>query len=276
MGRRDLARIARGPLGAPLRLGYDAVSRAEIAWFTFAGRRHPTPSRTVPGLTVIAKTFERPASARRMVRSLRHVFDGPVIVADDSRTPQSYDDPGVHVVELPFDSGVARGRNAALAEVATEFVMSVDDDFVFTPDLDLNRVVTYLHRNPEVDLVGGAVVNLPLLQAVDYSTARLFAYPGEPVRPAGSLVSGLAVVHKVPQFWIGRTARVRDVGWDENLKRVDHNDFFTRAHGVLLTVQDPAFHCLHAQPKFDARYQSFRTNTGPDLAYLSRKWSATG
>lgn len=270
--KAELARAARGRLGAPLRWGYTAASEAEILVASAVGRLQPRPSPTVPGLTVIAKTFERPRSARRMVASLRRIFDGPIVVADDSESPQHYDDAAVHVVVLPFDSGVARGRNAALAEVGTEFVMSVDDDFVFTPDVHLGRVVEYLRRNPGVDLVGGTVINLPLFQATDYATARLFAYRGEPVRQAGTLVDGLPVLYKVPQFFIARTESVRRVGWDENLKRVDHNDFFTRAYGVLLTVYDRQFYCLHAQPKFDARYQAFRTDTGADFRYLGRKW----
>lgn len=270
--RAGLVRVARGPVGAPLRWGYTAVSEVEIAGATALARLPRRPSRSVPDLTVIAKTFERPANARRTVSTLRRVFDGPVIVADDSRTPQSFDDPGISVVVLPFDSGVAAGRNAALAEVTTEFVMSVDDDFVFTPDLDLNRVVDYLRRNPEVDIVGGRVVNLPLWQTPDYSRAQLFAYRGEPVRPAGTVIDGLPVFYKVPQFFVARTARMRLVQWDENLKRVDHNDFFTRAYGTLLTVFDQQFTCLHAQPKFNASYQAFRRDVGADLSYLAQKW----
>lgn len=275
MRKTELARVARGRLGAPLRWGYTGVSELEILATMALARLQPRPSPTVPDLTVIAKSFERPKSARRMVSTLRRVFDGPIVVADDSASPQHYDDDAVYVLELPFDSGVARGRNAALAEVASEFVMTVDDDFVFTPDLDLNRVVDYLRRNPEVDLVGGTVINLPLFQTTDYSTAQLFAYPGEPIKPAGALVDGLPVLYKVPQFFISRTESVRRIGWDENLKRVDHQDFFTRAHGELLTVYDRHFYCLHAQPKFHAHYQSFRRDTRGDLRYLSRKWSAS-
>ncbi len=276
LSKAELARMARGRMGAPLRWGYAAASEAEILAATAVGRLQPRPSPTVPGLTVIAKTFERPRSARRMIASLRRVFDGPIVVADDSETPLSHDDAAVRIVVLPFDSGVAAGRNAALAEVATEFVMSVDDDFVFTPDVDLGRVVEFLRRNREVDLVGGAVINLPLFQTTDYATARLFTYRGDPIRPAGTVIDGLPVLYKVPQFWIARTGSVRRVGWDENLKRVDHNDFFTRAYGALLTVYDRQFYCLHAQPKFDGRYQAFRTDTGADFAYLARKWGGNG
>lgn len=271
--RAQLVRIARGPAGAPLRWGYAAVSELEIAGATALARLRGRPSRTVDDLTVIAKTFERPANARRTVSTLRRVFDGAVVIADDSRSPQSFDDAGITVVVLPFDSGVAAGRNAALAEVVTEFVMSVDDDFVFTPDLDLLRVVDYLRRNPEVDIVGGRVVNLPLWQVPDYSTAQLFAYRGEPVRAAGTVIDGLPVFHKVPQFFVARTDRVRLVQWDDHLKRVDHNDFFTRCYGTLLTVFDQQFSCLHAQPKFNASYQAFRRDVGADLSYLAQKWS---
>lgn len=271
--RAELVRIARGKLGAPLRWGYTAASEIEIAGATALARLHGSGSRSVPDLTVIAKTFERPANARRMISTLRRVFDGPIVVADDSREPQEFDDPAVQVVVLQFDSGVAKGRNAALAEVATEFVMSVDDDFVFTPELDLSHVIAYLRRNPEVDIVGGLVINLPLWHAPDYTTARLFAYRGKPVRPAGTVIDGLPVLHKVPQFFVARTERLRLVRWDENLKRVDHNDFFTRAYGVLLTVYDKQFYCLHAQPKFNNHYQSFRRDYGADMVYLNRKWS---
>jgi len=101
----------------------------------------------------------------------------------------------------------------------------------------------------------------------------IFAYRGEPVQPAGTVIDGLPVLHKVPQFFIARTERLRLVQWDENLKRVDHNDFFTRAYGVLLTVYDKQFYCLHAQPKFNAHYQSFRRDHGAEVAHLNRKWS---
>ena len=99
MRRSDLARVARGRAGAPLRWGYTAVSEVEILWATglgwVRGRLRGQTSRSVPGLTVIAKTFERPANAHRMVSSIRRVFDGPIVVADDSRAPQAFDDPGV-------------------------------------------------------------------------------------------------------------------------------------------------------------------------------------
>lgn len=272
--RAELARVARGRLGAPLRWGYRAASEIEIAGATALARLHGSGSRSVPDLTVIAKTFERPANARRMISTLRRVFDGPIFVADDSRAPQEFDDPAVQVVVLPFDSGVAKGRNAALAEVTTEFVMSVDDDFVFTPEVDLNRVIAYLRRNPQVDIVGGLVINLPLWQAPDYTTARLFAYRGEPIRPAGTVIDGLPVLHKVPQFFIARTERIRLVGWDDKLKRVDHTDFFTRAYGVLVTVYDRDFTCLHdTRSKFDAHYQRFRRDYGADAAYINQKWA---
>ena len=93
------------------------------------------------------------------------------------------------------------------------------------------------------------------------------------MRPADTVIDGLPVLYKVPQFFVARTDRMRLVRWDNRLKRVDHNDFFTRAYGTLLTVFDRQFTCLHAQPKFNAPYQAFRRDVGADLSYLAQKWA---
>ena len=79
--RTQLVRTARGRAGAPLRWGYTAVSAIEIAGATAFARMRRRPHRSVDDLTVIAKTFERPRNARRMVKTLRRVFDGVIVVA---------------------------------------------------------------------------------------------------------------------------------------------------------------------------------------------------
>ena len=65
--------------------------------------------------------------------------------------------------------------------------------------------------------------------------------------PPGSFINGLPVYNKVANFYIGRTERIRLVGWNPALKRLDHADFFTRALGILTTVFNPNLKCLHAQ-----------------------------
>lgn len=272
--RAWLSRAAHGPGDRPVfRAGYGALVATETALAAAWSARRRVPPADPGNLTVVVKTFERPHVLRRMLASLRRVYAGPVVVADDSTTPFTPDDPGVRVLSLPFDTGVGAGRNALLAAVDTEFVFMADDDMVLLPDFSVDRPLAYLARNPDVDVVGGRVIHLPLWRTADYSAAALFAYPGEPRARQGTLVDGLPVSYKVPNFYVARTAAVRAVGYDDRLKRVDHNDFFTSAYGRLLCVVDPAMVCLHAHSFFDAHYQSFRMDTSADLALLSAKWS---
>ena len=69
-------------------------------------------------MTVLIKTFERPAVFRRLVQSIRRLYPSlPIVVADDSREPIRLS--GVETVSLPYDSGIAAGRNAGLDRATT-------------------------------------------------------------------------------------------------------------------------------------------------------------
>ena len=261
---------------APLRAAFATAVAAETAAARVWARRHAVEPYAAGDVTVVVKTFERPATLRRMLASVRTVFAGPIIVADDSRHPVELDLPGVRVLTLPFDSGIGAGRTALLAAVETEFLLMCDDDFILLPDFDIARAVGYLRRNPGVDLFGGRVLNLPDLTSTNYHHQALLATRGVPRARQGTLIDGLPVLYKVPNFYLARTGSVRSVGYDPHLKRVDHNDFFTTAYGRIVCVQDRTWVCLHAQTLFDAHYQAVRTDFSADLQYLAHKWGSVG
>ncbi len=222
-------------------------------------------------ITAIVKTFERPAELRRLLASLRKFFPClPVIVADDSRHPIWLK--GVRTIALPFDSGVSAGRQAALSAVDTEYTWILDDDFVLYRSTRLARCMATLDANPSVDILGGPVIDLPLGIKRDSVASAIYPTAAAPVAPLGSMVGGLPVRDKVPNFFIARTDRLRLVGWDQALKRLDHADFFTRARGVLLTVYDDEFRCLHAQAPFDAAYMKARNDLVSDAALLRARY----
>ena len=274
---RRLSAAAHGTRESPvLRAAYEGLIAAELwaARMVASGRvASRRPDRQASGsLTLVVKTFERPAVLRRMLAGARRVFDGPIVVADDSHEPFVTDDPLVTVLRLPFDTGVGAGRNALIDAVTTEYLWMADDDMVVLPDLDVGRALAHLRRHPEVDLVGGRVVNLPTFRSADYASAALFARVGAPRLAEGTIVDGRPVYYKVPNFYLARTASVRAVRYDDRLKRVDHNDFFTSAYGRLLCTYDRDFVCLHAHGAFDAHYQRFRMDTAADFAVLAEKW----
>jgi glycosyltransferase involved in cell wall biosynthesis len=282
-GRRRLIALGkrgmRARYGAPVRWGFRGVTSAQIGVVTALDSARglgPSPDQrreAADRVTMAAKTFERPETARRLVRSARRVFDGRIVIADDSRAPMDPPAPGVDVISLPFNVGVAVGRNAALDAVDTEFVIITDDDIVFTAASGINRMVDYLDRTPEVDLVGFLLVQLPLWFAYDHTADTLFPGHDRPLRAHGEVINGLPVRYKIAQVYLARTEAVQRVRWDEGIRMVDHRDFFSRAAGRVVAVLDPQSHVYHVRTPFKAGYTAYREDVAPDLAYLQRKWS---
>jgi len=223
-------------------------------------------------VTMTVKTFQRPDVARRLVRSARRVFDGRIVVADDSPSPVTFEDPNVEVLPLPFNSGVSVGRNAALDAVDTEFVFVTDDDIVFTGATDIDSARRRLESHPEIDVVGFLLVSVPRWRANDTGPDALFTGHREPLRGWGEIVGGLPVRYKIAQVYLARTEAIRKVRWDPAIRMVDHRDFFSRAAGEIVVVLDMSIRAYHAQTPFDAEYTRYRLDTSADLAYLGRVW----
>lgn len=218
-------------------------------------------------LTAVVKTFERPQVLRRLIPGIRRAYPSlQIIVVDDSRDPLKLD--GVRTIVMPYDSGVSAGRNEGLKQVATKYVLVLDDDFVFNRHTALEPALALMERHPEIDIMGGQVVDLPFFQTTDYSAAPLWPTDAKPTLPPGSCIGGLPVYDKVANFFIGRTDRIRLVGWEPALKRLDHADFFTRAKGVLTTVFNPDLKCLHARTPFDDTYMQKRTDYDVETTLL--------
>ena len=281
MDVQRVKRVMLGRGGAPLRLAYRAATTGARVVVTGVDRLTvPAPDRaeraeTARTVTMTVKTFQRPAVARRLVRSARRVFDGRIVIADDSPTPMSFDDdPLVDVIPMPFNSGVSVGRNAALDLVGTEFVLVTDDDIVFTRATDVDAARRRLQACPEIDVVGFLRVELPRWFAVDFGPDALFAGHRDPLRPWGELVGGLPVRYKIEQVYVARTEAIKRVRWDPAVRMVDHADFFSRAAGEIVVVLDTAIRAYHAQTPFDANYARYRQDTAPDLRYLADVWRA--
>ncbi len=232
----------------------------------------PAPDTSLDDqLTVLVKTFERPAIVERLVASIRARYPSlPIIVVDDSRVPRPLS--GVETITLPFDSGVSAGRQAGLDQVRTPFVLVVDDDFVFYRGTHLRPALERLTQHPRIDILGGELIDLPYLRARRPPFGRVFPTPAQPLVPIGTTIDGLLVCDKVANFYVARTERLRLVGWDPALKRIDHADFFTRALGILVTAFDPELRCFHAQTPFDAAYMSYRTDDHADRMILAARW----
>jgi hypothetical protein len=123
-----------------------------------------------------------------------------------------------------------------------------------------------------VDILGGQLVDLPFLRELPPPIGKIFPTAARPLVPIGSTIDGLRVCDKVMNFYVARTERLRLVGWDKSLRRIDHADFFTRALGVLVTVFDPQLRAFHAQTPFDRKYMAHRMDIAADQLVLAARW----
>lgn len=269
-----LHHLKRGKLmfiGKPL---FYCMVTAELWWerlldmFCYPGFEH---KRVDESVTAVIKTFERPQEVRRLITSIRNFYpEMSIIVVDDSQKPLNLD--GVTIIEMPYDSGVSAGRNLAVSHVETKYLLLLDDDFIFYRKTDLEPAVQKMDDNPDIDIMGGEVLTLPLYTRARYESASLYPTSRNATLPHGSSIGGMAVQNKVANFYIAKTESIKRVGWDDRIKRLDHADFFTRAKGVLTAVFNPEFKVLHAQTPFNKHYMRKRNAYEEDQKLLYEKY----
>lgn len=266
------AHLVRGRLRLLAGPAYRAVLGAQVAAASLLSRR-PEPV-DASAITAVIKTFERPRACARLVRSLQHLHPAmPILVVDDSREPRPI--AGTRLITLPFDSGVGAGRQAGLEQVRTPFILNLDDDFLLYGGTNLGSALGALQQHPQLDLVGGRVIDLPLFITHDFRRASLFPTKAEPKIAPGTRFGAVEVLDKVPNFFLARTEAVRAVGWSPALKRLDHADFFTRAKGRVVSGLLDQFRVLHLRDPFDTAYRAFRDDLAADLAYLRATYPRT-
>ena len=88
-------------------------------------------------------------------------------------------------------------------------------------------MMEYLDEHPDVDIIAPELVNLPWLYTSHRRESLLFTGALPPLRPFGEVVAGAVVVPKVANVFLARTDSLREVGWDERLRLVEHQDFFS-------------------------------------------------
>lgn len=218
-------------------------------------------------VTAVIKTFERPAKLKILVKSIQRTHpELKIIVVDDSKRPSNLK--GVKTITLAYDSGVSAGRAIGLASVETEFVLNLDDDFVFNRHTHIDDSIDFLDSHQDVDIVGGEVIYLPFYYKHNYENIKLIGRYDVARKNQQQYVGGLEVMDKTANFFLARTEKVREVGWDEKLKRLDHGDFFTRAKGKLATVFNPSMIVLHLPSYFNRKYIERKHDTAHDSRVL--------
>ncbi len=222
----------------------------------------------VSNLTTVIKTFERPKSLGRLIRSVRRYYPQmKIVVADDSLHESSRESlpDEVDYLRLPPDSGVGAGRNALLQHVTTPYFLTLDDDFELTGKTRIERLLEIVVQGKATIAAGDCLRCKQKLFRVKH---RPQPYFGTIEKKDGHLVlsrgchsrhDGYLICDIVPQFFVADTAALQALGgWDSRLKTNDHQEFFVRVkqHG-LKVAYCPSVSVLHwhTMPKEYANYR---------------------
>ncbi|XP_036307210.1 beta-1,4 N-acetylgalactosaminyltransferase 2 [Pipistrellus kuhlii] len=238
----------------------------------------PGPERRLRDLVTIAtKTFLRPHKLKTMLRSLReHYPDLTVIVADDSKEPLKISDSHVEHYVMPFGKGWFAGRNLAISQVTTKYVLWVDDDFLFTNQTKIERLVDVLEKT-ELDVVGGSVLGnvfqFKLLLEQSEIGDCIHLRPGS-FRPLDGFPN-CVVTSGVVNFFLAHTERLLRVGFDPRLQRVAHSEFFIDGLGSLFVGSCPEVIISHQSRSekdlelaaLEKTYSKYRTNTNAQIQF---------
>lgn len=230
-------------------------------------------------VTFIYKSFERKKMAVELYENIQRFYPGAqVIIADDSRVPLVYDAPFLHIVHLPFNSGLSYGVAKALEKVQTPYVMRLDDDELLTRRTHLGKQLMFLRRHPEADLVAFGFITVAhhdpkssvwpeyYTQTMEEASRKLL------IRHMTRLDETHIVLGKGPNIYLARTESIRKVGYDTKIRMIDHHDFFLRAAGILVTVGAMDSFVFHRHDPFDTEYQKYRKDIRGDQAYLKEKY----
>ena len=219
-------------------------------------------------VTFIYKSFNRQNQAKRLYKSIKAYYpQAQIIIADDSEEPLSIE--GADIIHLPFNSGLCKGLIEALSRVNTEYVMRMDDDELLTPKSNIHEQLSYLQSHSMVDLVGiQPSFRNPEKSAAVYSKIKMRK---QLIIPEGTIIDDREVVYKAPNVFLARTEKVREVGYDSNIRMIDHHEFFYRAAGRIVAVQDPHSYVMHCHNRFEREYDLYRRDTLNDSKYIRMK-----
>ncbi|XP_062872082.1 beta-1,4 N-acetylgalactosaminyltransferase 1a [Trichomycterus rosablanca] len=222
-----------------------------LAAFTIKIRHAIPPKLYDPGskkeynisalVTIAAKTFLRYDKLQDLIDSIRQFYPTiTIIIADDSEHPKPVTGPYIEHYIMPFGKGWFAGRNLAISQVTTKYVLWVDDDFIFTSNTKLEKMVEVL-ESTTLDLVGGAV-----REATGYTATFRHTLSTEEGGENGDCLHyrkgfyhvlegfpNCVVTDAVINFFMARTDKVRQVGFDPRLARVAHLEFFVDGLGSL-------------------------------------------
>jgi hypothetical protein len=221
-------------------------------------------------ITVLVKSFERPEALKRLLASVRGLYERvPIVVVDDSAEPLRPVPVEITTyLHEPFNSlGAAGGRNYGLGYVETPYVLVSDDDMVFERRTDLGRMLHAL-ESTSFDVVSCVWLDFDPWKGICRGPRRfegtLDVEDGVLVHRLGAnrgTADGLPVFDVVHQFFVAALERLGPEPWAADLNLSEHYELFlTLKERGLKSTRLPDV-VVHHRQELPPGYQEVREDT---------------
>ncbi|XP_078581534.1 beta-1,4 N-acetylgalactosaminyltransferase 2-like [Branchiostoma floridae x Branchiostoma japonicum] len=194
-----------------------------------------------------------------------------VVVADDNKPIEDLQSEHVDHYVMPFASGWFGGRNLAVSQVTTPYLLWLDDDFVFTEDTKLEIMAGVLD-NSNLDVVSGVAGEMNLVTTrmklipstnddngycISHKSGNYGQVPGFP---------DCYLTTKVYNFFMGRSDEVRSVGFYPAYSRYADREFYLEALGKLRMAACKGVHIGHNRTR-NPEYNRYRAGRDQEENY---------
>lgn len=215
--------------------------------------------------TIIIKTFNRPDCIKKLVTTIRSYYKQiQILILDDgyqkyniSEFLKKYNN--IDYIQTKFDIGASAGRNLLVDLVKTKYLITCDDDFIFTKDTDLNLLFEVINNN-NLDILAGYVSGSTVgkLFSIDNNNLIYIKDNKGPIIYNNKIIGHY--YDYVCQFYIAKTDVIKKIKWDGSLKTGEHADFFIKAKSLnVKTGMIPLVIVEHnKEHNSDKDYEKFR------------------
>jgi len=207
--------------------------------------------------TLLIKSFLRKECVEALVSSIRKYYKNiKIVIVDDSDLVFNFNDINIDIYNIKFDSGISVGRNYGIDRINTKYFVLLDDDFVFTSDTKIHLLYQTIESS-DLDILGGAVIE----------NSRYLSYNGNffineenntlELRKLNLQKEVLTVCDIIPNFFIAKTEKIKEIRWDDCLKVAEHAAFFYKCKGRAKVGYTNIASINHCQ-KSNKNYHEYR------------------
>lgn len=147
---------------------------------------------------------------------------------------------GHKIITLPYNCGLSYARNYLIEQTNEPFILISDDDYIFNDLTNFEPMINTLLLNENVGIVGGALNDREThptriyIDKIKNNTSNKLTYITKPINYSLSKSTINQKSYRyfktelVSNFFLAKREIFHDIKWDNELKLVEHSDFFLR------------------------------------------------